>query len=66
MVHDIDVFICLFVSFVLYAIALSTAYCITMYYLCVVVCDHRACISLGGRIGTDTGCVGCRRVQIRV
>ena len=26
-------------------------------------CDHRACISQGGRIGTDTGCAGCRRVE---
>ena len=29
-------------------------------------CDYRACISLGGRIGTDTGCAGCRRVEITV
>ena len=28
-----------------------------MYYLCSVVCDHRACISLGWRIITDTVCV---------
>ena len=26
-------------------------------------CDHRACISLRGRIGTDTGSAGCRRVE---
>ena len=26
-------------------------------------CDHRACISLGGRIGTDTRCAGCRPVE---
>ena len=26
-------------------------------------CDHRACISLGGRISTDTGGTGCRRVE---
>ena len=26
-------------------------------------CDHRACISLGERIGTDTGCAGCRQVE---
>ena len=26
-------------------------------------CDHRACISLGGRIGTNTECPGCRRVE---
>ena len=26
-------------------------------------CDHRACISLAGRIGTDTGCAGCGRVE---
>ena len=26
-------------------------------------CDRRACISLGGRIGTDTGCAACRRVE---
>ena len=25
--------------------------------------DHRACISLGGRTGTDTGRAGCRRVE---
>ena len=31
-------------------------YCITMWYLCVVVCDHRACISRGRTISTDTGC----------
>ena len=24
-------------------------------------CDHTACNSLGGRIGTDAGCAGCRR-----
>ena len=28
-------------------------------------CDHRACISLGARTGTDTGCAGCRRVEER-
>ena len=28
-------------------------------------CHHRACISLGARIGTDTGCAGCRRVEER-
>ena len=27
-------------------------------------CDYRACISLGGRIDTDTGCAGCRRVCV--
>ena len=27
-----------------------------MWYLCVVVCDHRACISRGRTISTDTGC----------
>ena len=26
------------------------------------LCDHRACI-LGGRLGTDTGRAGCRRVE---
>ena len=26
-------------------------------------CDHRACISLGGRIGAGTGGAGCRRVE---
>ena len=26
-------------------------------------CHHRACITLGGRIGTDTGCAACRRVE---
>ena len=25
--------------------------------------DHGACISLGGRTGTDTGCAGCRGVE---
>ena len=25
--------------------------------------DHRVCITLGGRIGTSTGCAGCRRVE---
>ena len=27
------------------------------------VCEHGACHSLGERIGTETGCDGCRRVQ---
>ena len=33
--------------------------------LCVSwFCDHRSCcIPLGGRIGTGTGCTGCRRVE---
>ena len=26
-------------------------------------CNHRTCICLGGRIGTDTGCAGCRWVE---
>ena len=26
-------------------------------------CDLRGCIPLGGRIGTDTGCAGCPRVE---
>ena len=26
-------------------------------------CDYRAWTSLGGRISTDTGCAGCRRVE---
>ena len=26
-------------------------------------CNHRAFISLGGRIDTDTGCAGCRRIE---
>ena len=30
------------------------------------ICDHRACISLGGKIGTDTAGAGCRRVEITV
>ena len=29
-------------------------------------CNHRACISLGGRIGTETGCDGCSRVYTTV
>ena len=31
--------------------------------LCRSFCDHRACISLGCRSSTDTGCAGCRRVE---
>ena len=34
--------------------------------LCRGFCDHRACISLGRGIGTDTGCAGCRWVEITV
>ena len=26
-------------------------------------CDRRACISLGGKIGTGNRCAGCRRVR---
>ena len=39
--------------------------CLLRQYVVFVswFCDHRACISLGGRIGTDTGCAGCRRVE---
>ena len=36
-------------------------YCM-MNFLCVVECDHRDCISLGGRIGKDAGSGRCRLV----
>ena len=43
-----------------------SAYCIpirSIVSLCRVFFHHRACISLAGRIGTDSGCTGCRRVE---
>ena len=30
-------------------------------FLCITVCDHRICISLGWSISTDTGCTCCCR-----
>ena len=49
-----------------HAIALSTLLTALPVHRNISVswfCDHRACISPGGRIGTDTGCTGCRRVE---
>ena len=48
-------------------VALSTVLTALQFGISVSwFCDHRACISLGGRIGTDTRCAGCRRVETTV
>ena len=67
----IYLFIILFVLFVssvvISAVALSTL--ITALQCSISAssfCEHRACISLGGRIGTDTGCAACRRGESAV
>ena len=55
-------------SFVLSAIAFSTLLAALLVHRSISVswfCDHTACISLGGRIGTDGGCAECRRVAER-
>ena len=46
-------------------IALSTLLTALQFSISMsLFCDHSsACISLGGRISTDTGCAGCRRVE---
>ena len=57
------IFVPLFLSF-FSLIALSTL--LTALQCSISVssfCDYRAYISLGGRIGTDTGCAECRRVE---
>ena len=56
------------VSFVLLSVmALSTLLTALQSTSIIYVswfCDHRAvCLHLRGRIGTDTGCAGCRRVE---
>ena len=53
--------VCLFISF-FSVIALSTLLLALQFSISVSrLCDHIACISLGGRIGTDTGCDLYRR-----
>ena len=64
---------CFFVSLVLLSvIALYTLltyevlhYNVVHYNIVSVscFCDHRTCMSLGGRISTDNGCAGCQRVK---
>ena len=56
---------CFFVFFVIFSvIALSTLLTALQCNISVSwFCDHRACISLGGRIGADTRCAGSRRVK---
>lgn len=34
-----------------------------LYFLCLILCDHRALVSLGERISTDTGWAGCPRSE---
>ena len=57
---------CMYVSYWVrwHAIALSTLLIALQCSISVSwFCNHRTCISLGGRIGTYKGCAGCQRVE---